>query len=218
VRLFELRHFSAHYNGREVLSNVSLNIDAGERVALIGKSGAGKSTLLALFYEQQRANASLVPQELGLVKSLSVFHTVYRGRLHRHGTCYNLINLVRPLRREVDAVRKTMAELELEEKLFAAVGELSGGQQQRTAVGRAVHQGSPILLADEPVSSVDEHQSRVVLETINARHDTVILAMHDINLALANTDRVIGLQSGRVVIDEVTAGLTSGDLDTLYTS
>jgi phosphonate transport system ATP-binding protein len=186
-------------------------------VALVGKSGAGKSTLLKLFFRQQRRSTAIVPQELGLVKPLSVFHNVYMGRLHHHGSWYNLVNLIHPLQREKDAVREVVERLELgEEKLLAPVGELSGGQQQRTAVARALHQGARALLGDEPVSSVDEHQSRVVMEAINGAYQTVVLAMHDVALALAYTDRVVGLKDGRIVLDRPAADLESSDLDVLY--
>ena len=90
--LFALREVNIRYDGYDVLKDISLRIDKGERVSLVGKSGAGKSTLLKLFYQQQRAETALVPQELGLVKLLSVFHNVYIGRLHRHGSWYNLTN------------------------------------------------------------------------------------------------------------------------------
>lgn len=215
--LFELCEESIGYDGHEVLREISLRIDQGERVALVGKSGAGKSTLLQLFYRQQHAKTAIIPQDLGLVKLLSVFHNVYMARLHRHRTWYNLLNLMRPQRREVAAVRALVEQLQMgEDKLYAPVGKLSGGQQQRTAVARAIHQGEKILMADEPVSSVDEHQSRLVLEAINAAHDTVLLAMHDVDLALAYTDRVVGLKQGRIVMDQPTAELEATDLDCLY--
>jgi phosphonate transport system ATP-binding protein len=151
------------------------------------------------------------------VKPLSVFHNVYMGRLHRHGNWYNLINLIHPLQREKAAVREVVERLELgEEKLLAPVGELSGGQQQRTAVARALHQGALALLGDEPVSSVDDHQSRVVMEAINAAYETVVLALHDVGLALAYTDRLVGLKDGRIVMDRPAADLESSDLDFLY--
>jgi phosphonate transport system ATP-binding protein len=217
MQLFKLHEASLRYDGHEVLKNVSLRIDQGEKVALVGKSGAGKSTLLKLFYLQQRSRAALVPQELGLVKLLSVFHNVYMGRLHQHGTWYNLVNLIRPLQREVNAVRAVLERLELgEDKLFSPVGQLSGGQQQRTAVARAIHQGSRIFFGDEPVSSVDDHQSRVVLNVINTVYETVLIAMHDVRLALTYTDRVVGLKQGRIVMDQPTAGLEMSDLDFLY--
>jgi len=186
-------------------------------VALVGKSGAGKSTLLKLLYEQRRIDTAIVPQELGLVRPLTVFHNIYMGRLHVHATWYNLVNLVRPLRREVEAIRRVVRQLELgDDKLFEPVGQLSGGQQQRTAVARAIHQGCRVLLGDEPVSSVDDHQSRVVLKSISAEHETVVLSMHDVNLALAYTDRVIGLQNGQIIMDQSTAQMKTSDLDFLY--
>ncbi|MBI4081055.1 MAG: ATP-binding cassette domain-containing protein [Candidatus Lambdaproteobacteria bacterium] len=218
MRVFQLQAANVSYNGRRALAEVSLAIEAGERVALVGKSGAGKSTLLNLLYRQQTARCALVPQDYALVKPLSVFHNVYIGRLNRHAAAYNLLNLAWPLPREVEPVRAVLRRVALEEKLFTPVGELSGGQQQRTAVARALHQGGEVLLGDEPVSSVDELQSREVLAAINQDFRTVVLAMHDVALALAFTDRVIGLQGGRIVLDRPTAGLQPGDLDSLYRS
>lgn len=214
--MFDLVNASASYNGREVLSGVTLSIAEGERVALVGESGAGKSTLLTLLYRQRSADSALIPQDWALVRTLSVFHNVYIGRLNRYSTWYNLRNLVRPSRREIGEIEPILEALGLADKIFAPVGELSGGQQQRAAVARALFQGSPALLGDEPVSSVDEHQARRVLETIRETHGTIVLAMHDVDLALAYTDRVIGLKNGGIVLDAPTAGLSPADLDTIY--
>jgi phosphonate transport system ATP-binding protein len=216
MSLFDLRNANARYNGAAVLSNITLSIAAGERVALVGQSGAGKSTLLRMLYEQRADEAALLPQELGLVRILSVFHNIYMGRLNQHSVWYNFINLVRPMAREVKEIREIAVRLGLEEKLFEPTGELSGGQQQRTAVGRALNQGSDILIGDEPVSAVDEHQSRVVLESINERHKTVLIAMHDITLAITYADRIVGLRGGTIVLDQPTAGMVPSDLDDLY--
>lgn len=214
--MFQLDDVEAGYNGRAVLHGVSLSIKPGERVALVGRSGAGKSTLLTLLYEQRKDRAALVPQEAALVRTLSVFHNVYAGRLDRHGAFYNLANLIRPMRREVSAVRAVTDTLGLSDKLFEPAGELSGGQQQRTAVARALFRGGDALLGDETVSAVDEHQARAVLGAINAAFGTVVLAMHDTTLALEFTDRIIGLDHGRVVMDEPAAGLSPADLATLF--
>jgi phosphonate transport system ATP-binding protein len=211
-----LSNASVHYAGQCVLRDVSLRIRTGEKVALVGRSGAGKSTLLRLLYEQHPVDVALVPQELGLVNMLSVFHNVYMGRLNRHSALYNLANLLRPLQREVAAVRPVLERVDLDEKLFEPAGQLSGGQQQRTAVARALHQGAAVLMGDEPVSAVDEHQSRRVLDAIVEGHDTVVLAMHDTALAIAYSDRVIGLDDGRITFDEPSAGMRPGDLDDLY--
>ncbi|MBI3993130.1 MAG: ATP-binding cassette domain-containing protein [Candidatus Lambdaproteobacteria bacterium] len=217
MHLFELEHVSVGYSGQTMLHDVSLRIAEGERVALVGPSGAGKSTLLAVLYEHQRAETALVPQDSSLVPTLSVFHNVYMGRLHRHAALYNLANLLRPFPREVAAVRAILRTLGLEEKLFEPVGELSGGQQQRTAVGRALFQGGRVLLGDEPVSAVDGLQARAVLQAINDTYDTVVLAMHDVGLALAFTERIVALSHGRVVLDCSTRGLTPADIKHVYT-
>lgn len=150
------------------------------------------------------------------MSTLSVFHNIYIGRLNRHSLWYNLANLIRPLNKEVDAVRAIARRMGIEEKLFEPVGQLSGGQQQRTAVARALYQASPILIGDEPVSAVDEHQARMVLENINENHTTVLIAMHDTTLAIAYTDRIIGLRDARIVLDRPTTGMTPVDLDDLY--
>jgi len=216
MSLLDLKRATAGYDGKTVLSDVSLKIERGERVALIGESGAGKSTLLRLIYERLDGAASIVPQDFGLVKTLSVFHNVYMGRLHRHSAWRNLRNLLRPEPSQVSAVRGVLSRVGLEDELFSPAGALSGGQQQRTAVGRALYQDADVLLGDEPVSAVDELQSRDILRTISDATDTVVLAMHDIDLALAFTDRVIGLRAGRIVLDCATADVTRAELSELY--
>jgi phosphonate transport system ATP-binding protein len=204
------------YAGRAVLSDISLSIAAGERIALVGESGAGKSTLLQALYERMPEPASLVPQNPGLVQALTVFHNVYMGRLHLRSVWRNLRNLLRPAPADVAEVRDVLRRLSLEDKLFAPVGELSGGQQQRTAVGRALYHPGHALIADEPVSAVDEHQAQDILATLTAEKRTVILAMHDRALAIRFADRLIGLRGGRVVLDAPSAGMTPGDLGPVY--
>ena len=216
MSLLALTDESVGYRDLTVLSGVSLAIEAGERIALVGESGVGKSTLLRLLYGRCAARASLVPQDLGLVPSLSVFHNVFMGRLHRHGALHNLRTLLCPARRDVAAVGEVVDLLRLSDKLFAPAGSLSGGQQQRTAIGRALFHPGDIVIADEPVSAVDEHQAREILGTLCARKSTVILALHDRALALDFADRVIGLRGGRIAMDAPAAGMTPGDLDHLY--
>ena len=216
MALLQLSDEVAGYNGETVLRDLTLSIDAGERIALVGKSGAGKSTLLRLIYERCQDTAALVPQDSGLVQSLTVFHNVYMGRLHNHSVWRNLRNLLKPMRADIETVRPVVEELRLEDKLFSPVAELSGGQQQRTAVGRALYSTGDILLGDEPVSAVDEHQAHNILSVLNNQKKTVVLAMHDRALALEFTNRVVGIRDGRIVLDEATAGMTPDDLDHLY--
>ena len=214
--MLRLDERSAHYDGAVVLDRVSIAIGRGERVSLIGRSGAGKSTLLKLLYAECDVDASLVPQELGLVSALSVFHNIYMGQLDSHPAWYNVANLVRPMRRQVAAVESIAETLGLSDKLFARVGELSGGQKQRTAVGRALFRGGPVFFGDEPVSSVDEQQSRAVLDAVHAGHETVVLAMHDVDLALHYSGRIVGLDGGRIVLDAPAADLARSDVEQFY--
>jgi phosphonate transport system ATP-binding protein len=216
MALISLQGETIGYTGRAVLRDLSLSIAPGERIALVGESGAGKSTLLQALYERMTVPVSLVPQEPGLVQALTVFHNVYMGRLHRNGLWRNLRNLLRPAPADVAEVRVVLDRLGLTDKLFAPVGELSGGQQQRTAVGRALYHPGEVLIADEPVSAVDEHQAQDILTTLTEQKQTVILAMHDRTLAIRFADRLIGLRDGRVVLDAPSAGMTPEDLDPVY--
>ena len=216
MALIEVKEASAGYADNVVLSDLNFSIYAGDRVALVGESGAGKSTLLKMIYERCNESAALVPQELGLVQALTVFHNVYMGRLHNESLIRNFRNLLWPRGADVLEVEKVLKKLRLDDKLFSGVGELSGGQQQRTAVGRALHNTAKLFVADEPVSSVDEHQAREILGTINCEKETVVVAMHDRALAIEHCDRLIGIKGGRIIIDEPSAGMTPEDLDDLY--
>jgi phosphonate transport system ATP-binding protein len=214
--LLQLDRQDLGYDRGPVLTDVSLAIHAGDRIALVGESGAGKSTLLAALQARLRERAALVPQNPGLVASLSVFHNIYMGRLQRHSTWYNLLNLVWPRRREIAAVRPIVDRLGLSDKLFEPAGSLSGGQQQRVGVCRAIHQGGELVLGDEPVSAVDNHQARTVLDALHEHFGTVVLAMHDVDLALRYASRIVGLKNGGIALDRLNDGLTVRDLDFLY--
>ncbi len=217
---FALDKVSVHYGERTVLADISLTIARGEKVAVVGESGAGKSTLLGLL-RQQRAkhhdnDIAWCPQAPGLVPILSVFHNIYMGQLDRHHIGYNLLNLLLPRAREVAAVGALATTLGLNEKLWASVDRLSGGQQQRVAVGRALFMQRPIFLGDEPVSALDAYQAHDIMQAITATHDTVVFALHDINLALTACNRIVGLRDGRLVLDAPSSALTARDLAPLY--
>ena len=214
--LLQLVNQDLGYDQAPVLHDVSFTIHAGDRIALVGESGAGKSTLLAALQARLNDQAALIPQNPGLVASLSVFHNVYMGRLQQHPTWYNLLNLAWPRRQEISVIRPLVERLGLGEKLFEPAGSLSGGQQQRVGVCRAIHQGGLLVLGDEPVSAVDNHQARTVLDALHEKFETVILAMHDIDLALQYASRIIGLKDGRIALDQASDGLNTSDLDFLY--
>ena len=216
MSLVEIREETVGYKDSPVLQDVELSIIAGERIALVGESGSGKTTLLHLIHSKLKEGSSLVPQELGLVQALTVFHNVYMGRLHECSVWQNLRNLLVPLKEDIRLVLPILKLLRMEDKIHSSVGELSGGQQQRTAVGRALFHTGNVLLADEPVSAVDEHQGREILEAISINKPTVVLAMHDRALAIEFADRVIGIKDGRVALDEAALDMKPSDLDHLY--
>ena len=214
--LIELAKETAGYGGRPVLHAVDLTIRTGERIAVMGRSGAGKTTLLNLLYGRLAERVALVPQGSALVKTLSVFHNVYMGRLDRHPTWYNLRTLVWPARRVVGEVAAVLDLVGLRDALFARAGELSGGQQQRASVARALYNGRPVLIGDEPVSALDRVQGAEILSRLTSRHETMIVALHDIFLALGHTDRIVVLDSGRIVLDAPSRTLTAADLIPYY--
>jgi phosphonate transport system ATP-binding protein len=214
--LIKLAKETAGYGGRPVLHAVDLTIRTGERIAVMGRSGAGKTTLLNLLYGRLAERVALVPQGSALVKTLSVFHNVYMGRLDRHPTWYNLRTLVWPARRVVGEVAAVLDLVGLRDALFARAGELSGGQQQRASVARALYNGRPVLIGDEPVSALDRVQGAEILSRLTSRHETMIVALHDIFLALGHTDRIVVLDSGRIVLDAPSRTLTAADLIPYY--
>jgi phosphonate transport system ATP-binding protein len=211
-----LQSETASYQGVKTLHDIDLQVSKGEKLALVGQSGSGKSTLIKLIYDRYPVNTALVPQDYGLVNNLSVYHNVYIGCLDQHSTLYNLVNLIRPKADQVEIVSTILDGLQLEDYLFRPVGNLSGGQKQRVAVARSLFQKGHLLLADEPVSSVDEQQSKVVLKQMLNGFSTIVLALHDIQLALAFCDRIIGLEKGRIVLDSPAEGLSVKDLLSLY--
>jgi phosphonate transport system ATP-binding protein len=214
--LVELNSTSAGYAGHAVLHAIDLKINAGERIAVMGRSGAGKTTLLNLLYEKLAGRVALIPQATALVKTLSVFHNVYMGRLDRHPTWYNLRTLVWPTRRDVAEIEQFLDLVGLTDKLFAKAGALSGGQQQRTSVARALYNGRPIVIGDEPVSALDRIQGGEILGALCARHETAILVLHDIPFALGTADRVVVMEAGRIVLDAPARELTAADLVPYY--
>ncbi|WP_323750961.1 ATP-binding cassette domain-containing protein [Marinobacter sp.] len=213
---FDFHGLTASFEGQRVIGPLSLHVREGEHIALVGKSGAGKSTLIKVIYERLQQQASLIPQGLGLVNALPVFHNVFIGQLDRHPTWYNTLTLLRPFSKDKHAVKTLLEELSISEKLWIPAAALSGGQRQRVAIARALYRQAPILLADEPISALDGPMAHAAMKLLTRRFNTSIVALHDVEMALAYCDRIIGIQDGQIALDEAASNLAASDIASIY--
>jgi phosphonate transport system ATP-binding protein len=229
--------------GAPALDDVSLEVRAGEVVVLLGLSGSGKSTLLRHVDGLQRPTSGSVRtlgvdvararggelralrrrigfvfQQFHLVGSRTVLENVCTGALGRlRGPRLGLPTYPRGLRREA---LEHLDRVGLADRAFQRADTLSGGQQQRVAVARALMQQPEILLADEPVASLDPesaHQVMELLRSISREHAlTVLCSLHQVDLALGWGDRIVGLRGGRRVLDLPAAGLGREQVMAVY--
>ncbi|MGO1461076.1 MAG: phosphonate ABC transporter ATP-binding protein [Marinobacter sp.] len=212
----DLSGLTASFSGKRVIGPLSLRVNAGDKVALVGKSGAGKSTLIRLIHERVNRDSSLIPQDLGLVNALSVFHNVFMGQLDKHPTWYNTVTLARPFSKDRSEVHSLLNSLGMTEKLWTPAASLSGGQRQRVAIARALYRSATVLLADEPVSALDGPMANSVMTHLRDRFSTSIIALHDVDLALRYCTRIVGIQDGQVALDQLSENLTASDIMSLY--
>lgn len=235
-------------SGRKALQDINLDIKAGEMVALIGASGSGKSTLLrhmaglmagdsacqgliqihggtvqrngkiATDIRRTRATVGFVFQQFNLVDRLPVIVNVLAGTLHRVPLWRSLTRWFTQaeLARGMEALRRVgIAECGTQR-----ASTLSGGQQQRAAIARALVQGAKVILADEPIASLDPESSRNVMDILARvnKEDkcTVVVSLHQVNVAMKYCPRTIALHQGRVVYDGPSVALTPTLLRDLY--
>jgi cell division transport system ATP-binding protein len=222
--MIQLQNVSKDYGGRLALSNVNLHIGLGELAFLVGPSGAGKSTLMRLLYrEEMPTTGSVMVGGVDLTKLKASKIPLLRRRLGIVFQDYKLLpsqtvfdNVAYVLRAfGVDAkevgrrVNSALGVVNLEEKARQYPGELSGGEQQRVGIARAIVNGPPIVLADEPTGNLDPKTSLEIvylLERINSRGTTVLISTHDQKIVDALRRRVITLEYGRVVSDVDSSG------------
>lgn len=205
------------------LQNITMSINAGEKIAILGPSGGGKTSLLNALHQQCPDDIAWCPQEHGLVDVLSGYHNIYMGQLEQHNPLYNVLNLIKPFakhKHEVSEIARLLG-LDPEQHLWKSVKQLSGGQRQRIGIGRAFYRQQGIFLGDEVVSSLDPVQAQMIIELIFKRHQTVIIALHNRQQALNNFNRIIGIKAGKIIFDSPAKELIknkyqAGLLDSLY--
>ncbi|MDF3312500.1 phosphonate ABC transporter ATP-binding protein [Rhodococcus sp. T2V] len=237
-----VRDLQVAYGDHTILRGVNLDVHPGEMVALLGSSGSGKSTLMKSLtgfapvtggvaqiaghdltalrageLRRLRANVGQIFQQFNLIPRMSVLNNVLTGALHRAGP----LNLVGGFTSEHRKLAlHYLDRVGLSHKAKSQARPLSGGQQQRVAIARALMQSPSVILADEPVSSLDPTLADSVLvllrEIANEHAIPVLVSLHVLPLALTHSDRIIGLRGGEMLISAPTAELDADKLSVLY--
>ncbi len=239
--LLVLQDISVNGRSQPRLDRVSLQLEPGERVALLGPSGAGKSTLLAVANgllapdqgsvrwqgeprgrtvrarRRQQARIGTLWQDLRLIEELTVQQNLNAARLAVWGWPRALLNLLLPL--ETAACAAVLQRLDLDPALLnQPVSALSGGQRQRVALARLLRQDPLLLLADEPLASLDPRLAAdllALLLELASPPRALLLSLHRPDL-LAGFDRVVGLRAGQLVFDQAGSSLETSQLKALY--
>lgn len=239
--MIRVRQLTKHYGANPVLRGIDLDIEPGQFVVVLGQSGAGKSTLLRCMNRLVRADSGTLevagidalaardPRELrrqvamifqhhNVVPRLSVLKNVLTGRLGAVSTLTSILQLFRD--DDMALAMQCLERVELAHKAGERTDALSGGQMQRVGIARALAQQPKVILADEPVASLDPKTSRLVLQYLrDASRDlgiTVLCNLHQVDYAREFADRIIGLAHGRLVFDGMPSALTDADLQRIY--
>jgi phosphonate transport system ATP-binding protein len=239
-------HVGVRYPGADAdaVNDISFTVSPGERVGLLGPSGSGKTTLLNVaaglvtptegqllrntiplttmsgsVRRNSDATVGMVHQQLNLTGSLWVVHNVNAGMLGQ----WSLVRSLRSLwfgSLDQEKARAALDRLGIADKLKTRTEDLSGGQQQRVALARVLRQQPELLVADEPVSAVDPAWSNEVLFILSTevavREASLLVSLHDVDLALQFCDRLIGLRNGSIAFDLPTQQVSTEQISSLY--
>jgi phosphonate transport system ATP-binding protein len=242
---FELKDLTRRFGDRIAVNAVTVDIPQGQMVGVIGRSGAGKSTLLRMINRLQQPSSgsirfgdvevsalkgaalrrwqrdcAMIFQQFNLVPRLDVMTNVLLGRLNHRSTAMSMLSIF--TREERIMAIAALERLGIEQTALQPAGTLSGGQQQRVAIARALMQTPKMLLADEPIASLDPLNAKIVMDAlrdINERDGiTVITNLHTLDTARNYCDRIIGMAAGRVVFDGPASALTAAAVREIYGS
>ena len=244
--LLELKNISKTYNNTtKALQDVSLSIEEGEVVSIIGPSGAGKSTLMrcinrlvdassgSILFDGEditrvgkrelrkvRTKTGMIFQHYNLVDRLSVVSNVLHGRLGHKSTLSGVAGYYSE--REKENAFRIIDKLGLTEQAYKPCNELSGGQKQRVGIARALMQEPKLLLCDEPIASLDPSSSKIIMDHLvdinKTMNITVILNLHQVDVAVKYAKRVIGITAGRIVYDGPSDQLDKRTIHEIYES
>lgn len=230
-------------NGFKALKNINLEINDSEFVIVIGPSGAGKSTLIRTIngfvkisegelivnnknikelnekeLRALRREIGMIFQNFNLVKRISVLRNVLIGRLGYVSTIRSIFNLFS--KEDIELAFENLRRVGIEDKAYVRADQLSGGQQQRVAIARALTQKPKIILADEPVASLDPPTAKVVMDYLKKFNKelgiTTIINLHDIDLVMEYGERVVGLRNGEIVYDGSVKNINEKTLKEIY--
>ena len=246
MAILEVNGLSKEYKGgTKALTNVNFSVNEGEFLSIIGPSGAGKSTLLRCInrmidasegqinfngenvekfkkkdLRKLRTKIGMIFQHYNLVNRLSVVENVLHGRLGYKSTFEGVLGMY-----SEDEKRKAfelLNKLGLQEQAYKRCDELSGGQKQRVGIARALIQDPKMILCDEIISSLDPNALKVImdhLKNINIEMGiTCIFNLHQVDVALKYSDRIIGINDGRVIFDGKPEALTKNNIHEIYGS
>lgn len=244
--LLEFKQVSKQYGtDTRALSSVNFTVKQGEFVSIIGPSGAGKSTLLRCInrmidassgeimfgdhnimglkkrgLKQLRSQIGMVFQHYNLVNRLSVIENVLHGRLGYKSTLEGVLGLYS--KEEKRQAYSILTTLGLEEQIYKRCDQLSGGQKQRVGIARALVQDPKMLLCDEPIASLDPNASKVIMNHLRnictSMGITVIVNLHQVDVALKYSDRILGVNKGSIIYDGSPAEMKREQLTRIYGS
>jgi len=241
--MLKLETVTRRFGQNRAVDRVSLEIPEGQMVGIIGRSGAGKSTLLRMInrlvdpsageisydglavnklkgaeLRRWQSECAMVFQQFNLVPRLDVTTNVMFGKLNRRSTLGTILNLFP--REDILKAIDILERLGIAEHGAKRAEALSGGQQQRVGIARALMQDPKIILADEPIASLDPMNAQIVMDTLRRIHDEdgrlVICNLHTLDTARRYCDRVIGMRAGRVVFDDSAERLSTKAAREIY--
>ena len=227
-------------SGTEALRGVNLKVKKGEFLSILGPSGSGKTTLLRsinglesiekgkIFFDKEKIDESYLPevqkktgmifQDFNLVNNLSAINNVLTGLLNSSSKFLSMFYLFTK-DQKLEAL-KALETVDLLDKAYSRVDELSGGQRQRVGIARAIIKKPKLLLADEPVASLDPKAANLImslLKKINQEFNiTVVCNLHQVELATKYSDRIVGLLDGEIIFDKPSSQIDKMSVNQIY--